>query len=85
MTSKLMDEGSECTPEMREKSSVSTRLYNKLENAQNLYKKKALFENMKHYYELMGEDPFKALPVTFHIKKGPEDPEFQKFKEYYDQ
>jgi hypothetical protein len=33
----------------------------------------------------MGEDPFKALPVTFHIKQGPEDPEFQKFKEYYEE
>lgn len=35
---------------------------------------------MKNYYEAMGQDPFKALPVTFHIKSGLDDPEFHKFK-----
>ena len=27
---------------------------------------------------------FDNLPVTFHIKNGLDDPEFQKFKRYYD-
>jgi hypothetical protein len=35
---------------------------------------------MKNYYEAMGQDVFDNLPVTFHIKNGIDDPEFQKFK-----
>ncbi len=31
---------------------------------------------MRSYYEAMGYDPFVALPVTFHVKDGLEDPEF---------
>jgi tubulin---tyrosine ligase len=38
---------------------------------------------MKHYYEAVGEDPFAALPVTFHVKSGLNDPEFSKFSKYY--
>jgi len=37
---------------------------------------------MLHYYESMGEDPFKVLPFTFHTKKGLKDPEFTKFTTY---
>ena len=40
---------------------------------------------MKHYYEAIGEDPFNALPVTFHIKEGLEDPEWIKFQQYYEE
>jgi len=39
--------------------------------------------NMKGYYEAIGEDPFIALPMTFHVKSGLHDPEFIKFKKYY--
>ena len=38
---------------------------------------------MKYYYEATGEDVFKSLPVTFHIKEGLDDPEFHRFSEYY--
>jgi hypothetical protein len=55
------------------------RLYNKIEDNFHLSNKKALWINMKHYYEAIGEDPFNALPVTFHIKEGLEDAEFIKF------
>jgi hypothetical protein len=55
------------------------RLYNKIEDNYHLANKKALWINMKHYYEAIGEDPFNALPVTFHIKEGLDDPEFSKF------
>jgi len=48
-----------------------------------LSNKKALFINMKTYYEAIGEDPFIALPMTFHVKSGLHDPEFVKFKKYY--
>ena len=60
------------------------RLYNKIEDNYHLANKKALWINMKHYYEAIGEDPFNALPVTFHIKEGLDDPEFFKFQAYYD-
>jgi len=52
------------------------KIYNKLEDNYHLSNKKALFINMRSYYEAMGQDPFVALPVTFHVKDGLEDPEF---------
>ena len=39
---------------------------------------------MRIYYEALGENVFDNLPVTFHIKNGLEDPEFKRFKAYYD-
>jgi len=48
-----------------------------------LSNKKALFLNMRNYYEAMGKDVFTAVPVTFHVKEGLDDPEFTKFKQYY--
>lgn len=39
---------------------------------------------MRNYYEAVGEDMSLALPLTFHIKSM-EDPEYQKFREYYNQ
>jgi len=44
------------------------KVYNKIEDNWHLSNKKALFLNMRHYYESMGEDPFHVLPLTFHIK-----------------
>lgn len=38
---------------------------------------------MKNYYEAIGQDVFDNLPLTFHIKTGLEDPEFNKFRNYY--
>lgn len=40
---------------------------------------------MRFYYEAMGQDPFHALPITFHVKSGLEDPEFHKFKAYFNE
>ena len=45
--------------------------------------KKALFLNMKNYYEAMEVEVFETLPHTFHIKNGLDDPEFHRFKTYY--
>ena len=61
-----------------------SRIYNHLEDNYHINNKKAIFLNLKKYYEAVGLDPFDALPLTFHIKQGVEDPEFLKFKEYYD-
>lgn len=60
------------------------KVYSKLEDNFHLSNKKALFLNMKMYYEAQGMNVFEALPVTFHIKKGEADAEFQKFAEYYE-
>lgn len=60
------------------------KLANKIEDNFHLTNKKALFVNMKNYYEAIGEDPFAALPVTFHIKEGLDDPNFIAFKQYYE-
>ena len=38
---------------------------------------------MKAYYNSIGEDPFKTLPLTFMVKEGITDHSFEKFKEYY--
>ena len=39
---------------------------------------------MRNYYEAINENTFDNLPVTFHIKNGVHDPEFKKFKAYYE-
>lgn len=38
---------------------------------------------MRSYYEALKENPFKYIPLTFHIQKGTEDEEFKKFLEYF--
>jgi hypothetical protein len=62
---------------------LNVKLYNKLEDNFHLSNKKALFINMRNYYEAMNKDVFSAVPVTFHVKEGLEDPEFIKFKAHY--
>jgi hypothetical protein len=54
-----------------------------MEDNFHLSNKKAMFLNMRIYYEAMGKDVFSAVPVTFHIKEGLEDPEFARFKSFY--
>ena len=41
--------------------------------------KKAMFYAMRKYYQLKKGNVFSVLPLTFHISKGIEDPEYQKF------
>lgn len=55
------------------------KVYAKLENNFHLSNKCALFYNMKRYYEALGRDPFDVIPLTFHIKKATDDPEFHRF------
>ena len=59
-------------------------MYNKIEDNYHLTNKKALFVNMKNYYQAVGEDPFDALPVTFHVKDGLNDLNWKAFSDYYD-
>ncbi|MFO0000269.1 MAG: hypothetical protein ACK559_04005 [bacterium] len=59
------------------------RLYNRMEQNKQLTNKKGLFINMRRYYEMLGIDPFKVLPLTFHTRLGVNDPDFKKFQAYY--
>ena len=59
------------------------RLYNRVEQNKQLTNKKGLFLNMRNYYEALGTDPFKVLPLTFHTTQGVNDPEFHKFSNCY--
>lgn len=57
--------------------------YSHIENNFHLSNKKALFYNMKIYYDSIGQDCFGVLPLTFHIKEGPHDKEFVRFQELF--
>ena len=59
------------------------KLYNKIEDNFHVNNKKALYINMKNYFEAIGEDVFDNLPLTFHIKTGFDDPEFKRFEQFY--
>lgn len=59
------------------------KIYNKIEDNFHVSNKKALYLNMKNYYEALNEDVFDYLPLTFHLKEGLKDPEFLKFKTKY--
>lgn len=54
--------------------------YTKMENNYHLSNKKAIFYNMKVYYEAIGKEYYNHLPLTFHIKEGLNDPQFLKFE-----
>ena len=57
--------------------------YNHMENNFHLSNKKALYYNMKIYYESIGQDWWQVLPLTFHIKEGVNDKEFAKFVDVF--
>lgn len=54
--------------EKKKMDAYPIRTYNKLEDNFHLSNKKALFFNLRNYYEAIGQDPFLAIPITFHIK-----------------
>ena len=54
--------------------------YSKQENNYHLSNKKAIYYNMKVYYDAIGTDYHANLPVTFHIKEGLTDPAYHKFE-----
>ena len=65
------------------KSNDFPQITNHFERHYHLSNKKAMFINLQRYYKLNGQDPFLALPLTFHIREGIKDPQFLKFTEYY--
>lgn len=49
-------------------------MHNHVEQNYSIGNKKALFYHMKKYYSLKTMNLFDALPLTFHIVKGIDDP-----------
>ena len=47
---------------------------NHMEANFHLSNKKAIFYNMKIYYESTGSNTFDNVPLTYHIKEGVNDP-----------
>ena len=64
---------------------LPNKMSNHLENNFLLSNKKALFLNLRQYYLSQKMDPFDFIPLTFHIRTGLDDPEFARFKEYYNE
>jgi tubulin--tyrosine ligase len=54
-----------------------------MENNYHLSNKKAIFYNMKVYYEAIGKEYHHYLPLTYHIKEGLNDNQFLKFEQLY--
>ena len=44
-----------------------------MEDNFHISNKKAMFINLKNYYEAIGKNVFDAVPVTFHIQNGVTD------------
>jgi hypothetical protein len=49
------------------------RTTNHMENNFHLSNKKAIYYNMKVYYDATGQSTFDYLPLTYHIKDGLSD------------
>ncbi|XP_031505734.1 uncharacterized protein LOC116268045 [Nymphaea colorata] len=45
--------------------------------------KKALFYNLKRYYDHINKAVFEAVPLTFHLTRGTEDPNYSEFLSAY--
>jgi hypothetical protein len=45
--------------------------------------KKALFYNLKQFYDLQGKNVFSVIPLTFHIKHGAADPQYDLFRKEF--
>ena len=60
-----------------------SKIYNKIEGNKELTSKKRLFLNMSNYYKSIGDNPFKYIPLTFHIIDGTKDPFFKEFIKQY--
>ena len=67
------------TLKLAQYQSASLRMHNKIEHNFHLSNKKALFFNLKTYYDIMGIDVFNIIPVTFHINNA-EDVAYLEFE-----
>lgn len=68
-------------PTLEDKSQI--KMHNHLQYNHFIGNKKALFYNIKRYYELIKKNPFEIIPLTFHIKDGTNDLEYSRFTREY--
>jgi hypothetical protein len=75
---KILNRGKKTDDKEEEKeeniTSHNITTYGKQENNYHLSNKKAIYYNMKVYYEAIGKEYHSNLPITFHIKEGLNDP-----------
>lgn len=64
-------------------TSHNMRSTNHMENNFHLSNKKAIYYNMKIYYEATNQQTFKFIPLTYHVREGLSDRSFAKFEEVY--
>jgi len=65
------------------KDENNMKICNHIEGNAHLGNKKALFYNMKAYYEAIAKNPFEAIPLTFHLSQGLNDIQFNEFVEEF--
>lgn len=86
---KIFPRGRKCDEKEEEKeenvTSHNLMLYSKQENNYHLSNKKAIFYNMRVYFEALGIEYHNFLPLTFHIKEGLSDPQFIKFENIFNE
>ena len=58
-------------------------MHNHLEFNYFIGNKKALFYSLKQYYDLQKKNVFEIIPLTFHIKAGTTDPQYENFIREY--
>lgn len=68
---------------MLKETAHTQHISNHIECHYHLSNKKALFLNMRLYYDALNEDMFQYMPVTFHLKEGADSKEWDKFEECY--
>eukprot|EP00357_Protocruzia_adherens_P014425 CAMPEP_0115044926 /NCGR_PEP_ID=MMETSP0216-20121206/47833_1 /TAXON_ID=223996 /ORGANISM="Protocruzia adherens, Strain Boccale" /LENGTH=249 /DNA_ID=CAMNT_0002427687 /DNA_START=132 /DNA_END=877 /DNA_ORIENTATION=+ len=68
---------------IKEKKEIPKRIHNHVENHPHISNKKALYMNMRYYYQLQNKDVFEFLPVTYHVTGGINDPEFKRFEQHF--
>ncbi|CAK94059.1 unnamed protein product (macronuclear) [Paramecium tetraurelia] len=59
------------------------KIHNHIEKNYHLGNKKALYHNLKRYYELTKQDLHSIIPMTFHVQKGSKDKVYLQFLENY--
>jgi len=57
--------------------------YNWIDDNYHLSSKKAIYWNLKAYYDILKQDYSNTLPLTFHVQNDTNDEEFKHFKEYF--